>query len=81
MEREGGDDEPLDLVNGAGDGILDLLGGGLGVVRGDLVGDLWDRCQCLQVLALLEKEGGRTVAEILAVGVRHVCWFSLGLMD
>ena len=40
-----GDDIPLDLVGGAGDGVLDLLGGGLGVVRGDVVGDLCSKCQ------------------------------------
>ena len=40
-----GDDIPLDLVGGAGDGVLDLLGGGLGVVRGDVVGDLCCKCQ------------------------------------
>ena len=31
-----GDYIPLDLIGGAGDGVLDLLGGGLGVVRGDV---------------------------------------------
>ena len=36
---------PLDLVGGAGDGVLDLLGGGLGVVGGDVVGDLCGKCQ------------------------------------
>lgn len=40
-----GDDIPLDLVGGAGDGVLDLLGGRLGVVRGDVVGDLCGKCQ------------------------------------
>ena len=40
-----GDDIPLDLVGAAGDGVLDLLGGGLGVVRGDVVGDLCEECQ------------------------------------
>ena len=38
-------DIPLDLVGGAGDGVLDLLGGGLGVVRGDVVGDLCGKYQ------------------------------------
>lgn len=36
---------PLDLVGGAGDGVLDLLGAGLGVVRGDVVGDLCGKGQ------------------------------------
>jgi hypothetical protein len=40
-----GDGIPLDLVTDAGDGVFDLLGGGLGVVRGDVVGDLCDKCQ------------------------------------
>lgn len=33
-------DEPLDLVTNAGDSLVDLVGGGLGGVRSDLVGDL-----------------------------------------
>jgi len=39
------EDIPLDLVGGAGDGVLDLLGGGLGIIRGDVVGDLCGVCQ------------------------------------
>jgi len=44
-ERVGGDGVPLDLVTEAGDGVLGLLGGGLGVVGGDVVGDLCGKCQ------------------------------------
>ena len=40
--REGG--LPLDLVGDAGDGVGDLVGGGLGAVRGGVVGDLWEGC-------------------------------------
>jgi hypothetical protein len=40
-----GDGVPLDLVTEAGDGVLGLLGGGLGVVGGDVVGDLCGKCQ------------------------------------
>lgn len=48
MDEEVGGREgniPLDLVGGAGDGVLDLLRGGLGVVGGDVVGDLCGKCQ------------------------------------
>lgn len=38
-------DLPLDLVGAASDGLFDLLGGGLGVVGGELVGDLCELCQ------------------------------------
>lgn len=40
-----GGDEPLDLVTNAGDGVVNLVGGGLGGVRGDLVSDLCEGCQ------------------------------------
>ena len=35
---------PLDLVGDSGDGVGDLVGGGLGAVRGGVVGDLWEGC-------------------------------------
>lgn len=41
MKGDGVDDDvPLDLVADAGDGVVDFVGGGLGAVRSDLVGDL-----------------------------------------
>lgn len=40
-DDDAGDDVPLDLVADAGDGVVDLVRGGLGAVRSDLVGGLW----------------------------------------
>ena len=60
---------PLDLVGDAGDGVGDLVGGGLGAVRGGVVGDLWEVCQT--AMAWRMGEGGRTVVDVLAAEVRH----------
>lgn len=59
------------LVRGAGDGVADFVHGGLGMVRGGLVGDLCGEVSmCLAGEMRLLSE--HTVGEILASGVSHV---------
>lgn len=62
-----------DTVTGIGDGFLNLVLGGLGGVRSDLLLGLCTKVG-LALFSLVDKSAGsHTIAEILAHRVRHDC--------